>query len=592
MRWLASGVAAWAIFALLGLGLYGSALDNPFHYDDRHSVQYNHHIRSLGNLPAFFTDPATFSSSASGYMYRPLLLATYAANYAVAGLDVRLLRLVNLGLHVGCAGLVYLLARRLVASAGAGWAAGLLMLLHPLHAEPVNYISARSDLLVTCLYLGALGLLVARRHVSSALVYAAALLSKSVAITFPVVALASGRRQRHPRAFLTALAALSGAYLAVIWANRFLASSAGKAPRGLLVNAWTQAKSFAYYLWLFASPARLTVEHAFTESAPAAAASWAGLALVASLVYWAWRGRRHAAGQGIAYFLIVLLPVALVPLNTMVAERRMYLATPGLILAAAWAWRLWEGRCGRAARLAGVAWCALAAVLCLQRSHVWGDDVRLWEEAVRRSPGMHRARLNLALAYEARGARGPAMEQLQEGLRLRPDFADGWVLLGNIRSDQGDLAGAEEAYRRALALDGGLAGAYHNLANVVRDRGGSAEEVIALYLEALGRDPHLARARNNLGQAYEGAGRLADALREYELAVRDPADWEGPGDPELGGTWYNLAWAAERLGEPARAAQAYRRAHALLAPLAADPRYQAFAEEARQGWLRLEGGMP
>lgn len=585
--WQRTAARAALCLGLLGLGLYWSALDNPFHYDDRHSIQYNPHIRSLRNLPAFFTDPATFSSNAAGYMYRPLLLTSYALGYAAAGLDLRLLHLVNLALHVGCACLVLLLAQRLTGRRTVGWVAGLLMLLHPLHAEPVNYISARSDLLVTLLYLGALALLLARRRAASAGAYAAALLAKELAITFPAVALAcTWRRRRWP--FLAVVAALSLAYLAVIACNRFLAASASKAPRGLWVNAWTQAKSFAYYLWLFAAPVRLTVEHAFTVSTPGAAASWAGAGLVASLAYLAWRGRRHPTGQGMAWFLVVLLPVTLLPLNIMVAERRMYLASPGLVLGAAWAWDAWMGRHWRR-RVAAAALAVTMAILCLQRSAVWGDDVRLWQEAVERSPHMHRARLNLALAYDARGLTGPALEQLQAGLAIEPDFADGWVLLGNLRRDQGDLAAAAAAYRHALSLDPGLAGAYHNLANVEHEAGGPVEAAIPLYEKALALDPHLSQARNNLGQAYDSTGRPAEALQQYELAVADLQGWEGPADPELGGTWYNLARAAEGLGQLERAAEAYRRAQALLAT---EPRYAAYAKEAGRGWRRLGGGAP
>ena len=69
-------VAPLALFFVVGLGLFAPALDYPFHYDDRHSIEYNKHLRSLGNIPAFFTDPGTFSSERVGTMFRPLLLGS------------------------------------------------------------------------------------------------------------------------------------------------------------------------------------------------------------------------------------------------------------------------------------------------------------------------------------------------------------------------------------------------------------------------------------------------------------------------------------------------------------------------------------
>ena len=65
------------------LALYANSFNNGFHYDDEHSIQQNIYIRTLANVPAFFTDPAMFSVDADKGMYRPLLLLSYALNYAL-----------------------------------------------------------------------------------------------------------------------------------------------------------------------------------------------------------------------------------------------------------------------------------------------------------------------------------------------------------------------------------------------------------------------------------------------------------------------------------------------------------------------------
>ena len=39
---------------------HAPALDSGFHYDDRHSLLDNPHIRDLGQLPRFFSDPTAF----------------------------------------------------------------------------------------------------------------------------------------------------------------------------------------------------------------------------------------------------------------------------------------------------------------------------------------------------------------------------------------------------------------------------------------------------------------------------------------------------------------------------------------------------
>ena len=143
---------AFVVFALLGAALYANALGNSFHYDDRHSIEHNKHLRSLANIPSYFVDPGTFSSERRGTMFRPLLLSSYAANYAVHGGWVPGYRIANLLIHVLCSTLPFALAHKWWGIPRDAWALGLLFLLHPLHGEPINYISSRSELLVALFF--------------------------------------------------------------------------------------------------------------------------------------------------------------------------------------------------------------------------------------------------------------------------------------------------------------------------------------------------------------------------------------------------------------------------------------------------------
>ena len=143
------------LLVLLGLAVFGNALQMPFHYDDLHSILYNPHIRSLADVPRHFVDPSTFSSRVRGYMYRPLLMSTYSLDYALWGASAAGFRVVNLLLHVIASALFGRLAARWVGR-GAGVGAAALFLVHPLHSETVAYISSRSDLLVAVFSLGAL----------------------------------------------------------------------------------------------------------------------------------------------------------------------------------------------------------------------------------------------------------------------------------------------------------------------------------------------------------------------------------------------------------------------------------------------------
>ncbi len=621
------------LFLLLGVGLYANSLSNPFHYDDLHSVRYNPHIRRLDAVPAFFLDPGTFSGRLEGFMFRPVLLVTYALNYAIHGQQVEGYRWVNLLLHIGCTLLFYRLCQQIGADAPASWAAALLFLLHPLHAEPVNYISARSDLLVSFLYLLAMVLSWPQSACAAARsgaqgrtqqpsddpavygaaqegapraarswrrwwavpVFGAALLTKSVAITFPVVlALATwsslGWTQlRRDRVYYAVLCVPVLAYLVLIWSNRFLPRSLASMPRTLDAQLWTQIKALIYYLRLAVFPVGLTVEHPFTVSSqPLDPVVITAALLVVSLMALALILHARLVVLGLLVFGVVLLPASLMPLNILVSERRVYLALGGLLLVAGWIWQTFSRQRRRAA-VSGILWLALLLVLAWQRNQTWSSDIRIWTEAVERGPYMHRSRVNLGLAYERAGKLDVALEHLHVGLQLRDDHGESWVAVGNIQRALGRTEQAEAAYQRALILQPALAGVYHNLANIEFVDRGTVETALPLYEKALDLDPHLVQARNNYGQALEVLGQFEAAYVQYRRAVQDSLYWVHPRDPELGGAWYNLARLLDRKGDHKAALYAYRSAHTILR---AAPEFAAYAAAAQNAIARLEDAGP
>jgi protein O-mannosyl-transferase len=231
-------VVAVTVILIVGTAVFANSLPNAFQFDDSHSVVENPWIRSFRHLPRWFSDVSAFTVLRENQNYRPLLLATYALNYSMGGLQPVAFRWFNLAGHLGCAVLVLLLVRELLRRtgraaaapgaappagagadppAGAGAAppagagadppatvwiaflAGAVFALSPLQSEIVNYISSRSDGLCAFLYLLAFYLWVranaadrpGRAAVSvglragAAVAFAAGLLVKEVAITLP-----------------------------------------------------------------------------------------------------------------------------------------------------------------------------------------------------------------------------------------------------------------------------------------------------------------------------------------------------------------------------------------------------------------------
>ena len=129
-------------------------------------------------------------------MFRPLLVTSFALNYAWGGYEVGGYHVVNVLIHAASACLLWALVRTMGGGRRTALFAGLLFALHPLASEPVNYISARSESLAGMLYLGGLvSFTVAYGQGRGAFRYVswicllAGLLSKSSVITLPAALL-------------------------------------------------------------------------------------------------------------------------------------------------------------------------------------------------------------------------------------------------------------------------------------------------------------------------------------------------------------------------------------------------------------------
>src|SRR5436190_765620 len=157
------------VVALLVLGIgagYSGSFAVGFYFDDAYGIVNNPSIKSLRNIPSFFTDPHAYWTEHTQVDVRPVLLITYAVNYAISGLQPWSYHVLNLILHFIAAVLVFLTVRdhlwwpasdrgrdgeaRIPAAAAA-----LFFALAPLNTQPVNYVWARSALLCVTLYLGA-----------------------------------------------------------------------------------------------------------------------------------------------------------------------------------------------------------------------------------------------------------------------------------------------------------------------------------------------------------------------------------------------------------------------------------------------------
>jgi len=530
-----------AAIATVTLVVHLPSLGGSFHYDDGHSILRNPHIRGLSHVPRYLTDPGVFSENPDYAMYRPVVLVAHAVNYALGEYRAAGYLAVNLGIHCLASAVVVLILSQLIVSQSIIAIAGLLFAVHPGHAECINYISARSESLAGLLYLcsyyaytrawgdkAGSATVTAAWEAASLLSFALALLTKATAVTLPLALLlhelasrwrlrTPARTRLTPRRHLPHWLVLT-AYLA---AYHLITSGIVQrgAVRGLHSQLATQVKALVHYLSQGLFPTGLSVYQQFFESssflAPASALSLVFLVSLGA-VLWSLRRLLPLESHGLTFAAITLIPTALVPLNILVNDHRMYLALLGLAMAMVAVFQ-------RFSRWPAYCLCGLLAVLSIQRDAVWQSDQVLWEDAVAAAPLMSEAHYNLGFAHHELGDLQSARESYGRAVALTPGYVRANNNLGAILRQNGELEQARMAFERALASDPASKEALNNLGLILVAQG-EHQQAIGVYRRALGLDANRAEIWLNLGLAYRDAGRSEEAFQCLSHALKlDPA---------------------------------------------------------------------
>ena len=578
----------WILVLIASFAVYSNSLNNGYHYDDEHSLQMNESIRSLANIPDFFVDPGTFSDDPSKGMFRPLLLVTFALNYAanqewgLDGYDVRGYHLINLLLHAATAALLWWLVACATGRLDVALVGGLLFALHPLGTEPVNYISSRSEGQASFFYMLGLALFVRGSSRSQrgwiAASWAAAalgLLSKSTVITLPVVVLIHDYlfvARRQSDAFRQRLLRVHGPYwlisLIYVWlitANQFLTRSLQRPVRDKWSQFLIQSEAFSYYLKLLLWPTDLNVEHQFFARTTIEWMTAGAILLVATFLWGLYQLYRRGHDQ--AFFLatwgtLAVLPVVVVPLNVLVNERRIYLTCAAFCIGFALVLRSeWMRRRRLGPTDVGVIFAAIVALayagLTYERNGVWLNEFSLWRDSVAKAPLMPRSNLYLGNAYKEVAIRTKDKKVAEENWKLaaasyeevrkvasnreHTDLAlRALNNLGSVRFMLQDFDAAEKAYREAYRRNPYYADALVNIGNIDLVRGRrlrrdgqpmeksveSWRKGVEHYSKALKLAPNHYAAFGMMGLTFYEMGQYAEALKAYKRAITiNPGDY-------------------------------------------------------------------
>jgi tetratricopeptide (TPR) repeat protein len=127
-----------------------------------------------------------------------------------------------------------------------------------------------------------------------------------------------------------------------------------------------------------------------------------------------------------------------------------------------------------------------------------------------------------AVALFQAGRYAEAAPILRAVVAAAPGMDPAWNLLGGVLAASRDVAGAETAYQRAIALKPEAPEPHFNL-GMAYDSAQRVQEAIACYRRALALRPAFAEARNNLGNALAATGDMDGAFAAYSAILEHDA---------------------------------------------------------------------
>jgi tetratricopeptide (TPR) repeat protein len=336
-----------ATILALGLVAYLPATGGPFVFDDFQSFVTNPTIRDVGQPLAVLSPPR--ESPMAG---RPVVNATLAVNYAIDGLNPRGYHVFNIALHLACALLIFALVGR-VAGEPIGFATAVIWVVHPLASEAVNYLTQRTELVMSLCYLATVyasaraldGTRTFVWQMAAIAACAVGMASKESMVTAPVMVVLFDRCMAFD-SFSAAFRARWRLYagLAATWI--VLAGLMAGSPRtlaagfaGAHVTPWAylldQTRIVIRYLRLAFWPGAFVINYGWATDASLSDVWPYALGLVAlamaTIVAFV---RVPRVGLAAAWFFVLLAPTSsIVPIGAEVgAERRVYLALAGLVV--------------------------------------------------------------------------------------------------------------------------------------------------------------------------------------------------------------------------------------------------------------------
>ena len=485
--------------------------------------------------------------------YWPLLYTTFWLEHKLWGFHPLGYHMVNLLLHFANTALLWRLLLRL--GVPGAWFAAAVFAAHPLHTESVAWIISRKDLLSALFYLSAFFMWVRfvespriRLYVAALLLFGAALLCKSIAITLPAALLiwqwwkegrvTAGYFLRAAPFFLVGL--VVGGF--DIWFYK--AHTALSFDYSVYERALIASRALWFYAGKLLWPMDLAVIYPRWEIDVADPLGWGYFAAAVAVASTLWIMRRRIGRGPLAcalFFAVTLSPtLGLVDYSYMghsfVADRFQYLAGIGvIILFAAAATRIADRLAPLAYKVTRGVALAVLILLCVvawNQTGVYRNELSLFNHVISHNPQSWAAHQNVGMTLLRLGRFEEAEKSLRNSLEIFPLNVKAFRNLGEALKGQQRYEESLKWYGTAVRLEPEEP-LNHAGMGTVFFRMERYPEAVSSIKRALELQPDFEtapRLHSLIAQGLRKMGLHGEADRRFELSVK-LARKMSPGDP-------------------------------------------------------------
>ncbi len=443
--------------------MFKNTLSGDFVYDDRSVIVENPLIKEMRFIPQIFLSHSwsfKYSESTSSY-YHPLLYVVYMVQYQMFGDNPMGYHLTNVIVHVIVSIVFFffvgsffkqVFGKEQILSA---LLASLIFAVHPVHTEPVAWISGIGELLMSLFCLLSFFVYMNGRKnsdfiISALLLLAGALFKVTAIFYFPLFILydwlfkkasvagvpdSNSTREMFKR-YSPFLIVLTSYLLLRTFAIRGFVPERGYDDFGLYKVIINVIVLFGQYVSMLVVPINLSIIHVFKPLASLSDARMLpamGIIVVfVSLVFYALMKNRGLF-ISLSWIALPLIPVLYFPAFTseaVFAERYLYLPSVGFVLAVAVLLTIfYQSKLSRYVTVPAIILSFTVLLISFslvsrERNLAWRDNHSLWTDTVNKSPYSYTAHNNLGNVYYQSGFLDDAIREYRIALFLNPGYRD------------------------------------------------------------------------------------------------------------------------------------------------------------------------